>query len=340
MRYKMNQTILRQAIANIISGYAGNRFGTYDQAHVERWINQFEEDERQLVLEETLHILKSQYITEERFVELVKDTIHEQSIHGGNPTAFWSEASLLQIQLNGNSQIELNDIFCTVLEETHHVSNIINKTSSNYFYVDDFIFSGNRLYNDLRQWFNDEQPQDCNLYVVTIGSYSSGQYATECKLKTLFEGKNINLIFYSYTENNLQNQLRHKDISERFWPTNNVLLEPTIQQHVTDKGITFNYRNLVEHQNKVFSSTRREEYEKIMLKYGIRILGYPRTNSAVVKPLGYDTFNTFGFGSVVFTFRNCPNNNPLPFWWGDPEAPIDHPFRQWYPLLQRTAYRD
>lgn len=54
----MNQTQLCEGISNIIKGYAANRHGTYDAAHVNRWIQQFDEGERQLVLEETLNILK------------------------------------------------------------------------------------------------------------------------------------------------------------------------------------------------------------------------------------------------------------------------------------------
>jgi hypothetical protein len=36
---------------------------------------------------------------------------------------------------------------------------------------------------------------------------------------------------------------------------------------------------------------------------------------------------TLGFGSLIVTFRNCPNNAPLAFW-------VDSP---WYPLFPRTT---
>ncbi|WP_146145243.1 phosphoribosyltransferase-like protein [Photobacterium kishitanii] len=335
----MNQTQLCEAISQIILGYAGNRYGIYNAAHVHRWIRQFDEDEQQLVLEETLHILTSQYITRERFTEFVSTIINHNNIHGGNPQGFWANASLLQIQLNGNSQNELNDIFCNVLQEQYQVNGIINNHSSDYFYIDDFIFSGNRLYNDIRQWIEQDTPQNCRLNVVTIGNYTSGEYSTKCKLETLFKDKNIQLNFYRYDECILENRLTYRNSSERFWPTEIVLNDTTIQAYVEEKQLTFTYRNVAPHENKVFSAGRREQYELIMLKYGIKIIKLPRVNHPVVKPLGYDTFSTFGFGSAVFTFRNCPNNNPLPFWWGDPEAPAHHPFSKWYPLLQRTTYR-
>lgn len=336
----MNQAQLCEAISQIIQGYADDRYGVYDTAHVNRWIEQFDDNERQLVLEETLHIFQNQYITRDKFTELVSTVIDFDKIHSGNPRQFWENASLLQIQLHGNSQNELNRIFSDVLQEKYQVGCIINNRSLNYFYIDDFIFSGNRLYNDICQWVEQENPENCKLNVVTIGYYTSGQYSTECKLKELFAERNIALEFYRYDECILENRLKYRNSSERFWPTANVLDDATIQAYVAEKEPNFTYREVAPHENKVFSSDRREQYEKIMLKYGIRIVGFPRTNSAVVKPLGYDTYRTFGFGSAVFTFRNCPNNNPLAFWWGDPEAPAQHPFSQWYPLLQRTTYRE
>ncbi|PTP99715.1 phosphoribosyltransferase-like protein [Vibrio sp. ZF 223] len=336
----MEHNQLCEAISQIILGYADNCYGNNDAAHVNRWVEQFDECERQLVLEETLHVLQNQYITRDKFTELVSTVIDFDKIHGGNPRDFWQNASLLQIQLNGNSQSELNDIFSNILQDKYQVGSIINNRSLNYFYIDDFIFSGNRLYSDLSDWFERESPRDCKLNIVTLGYYTSGQYSTECRLKELFADRNIALEFYRYEECTLENRLRYRNSSERFWPTENVLDDTTVQAYVEEKRPNFTYREVTVHENKVFSSDRREQYEKIMLKYGIKIVGFPRTNSAVVKPLGYDTYRTFGFGSAVFTFRNCPNNNPLAFWWGDPEAPEYHPFSKWYPLLQRTTYRD
>jgi hypothetical protein len=39
---------------------------------------------------------------------------------------------------------------------------------------------------------------------------------------------------------------------------------------------------------------------------------------------------TLGFGSLIVTFRNCPNNTPLALWAGDP----------WYPLFPRITNTD
>src|SRR5205823_14973302 len=44
-------------------------------------------------------------------------------------------------------------------------------------------------------------------------------------------------------------------------------------------------------------------------------------------PLGYDVFKCVGFGSLLVTYRNCPNNCPLVLWAGDP----------WFPLSPRKT---
>lgn len=81
----MNQAQLCEAISQIIQGYADDRYGVYDAAHVNRWIEQFDDNERQLVLEETLHIFQNQYITRDKFTELVSTVIDFDKIHNGTP---------------------------------------------------------------------------------------------------------------------------------------------------------------------------------------------------------------------------------------------------------------
>jgi hypothetical protein len=48
------------------------------------------------------------------------------------------------------------------------------------------------------------------------------------------------------------------------------------------------------------------------------------------RPLGNMLLETLGFGSLIVTFRNCPNNAPLALWAGDP----------WHPLFPRTTNSD
>jgi hypothetical protein len=67
--------------------------------------------------------------------------------------------------------------------------------------------------------------------------------------------------------------------------------------------------------------------EQEFLKAGARIRQLCPNLGATQRPLGHITLDTLGFGSLIVTFRNCPNNAPLALWVGEP----------WYPLFPRTT---
>jgi len=83
--------------------------------------------------------------------------------------------------------------------------------------------------------------------------------------------------------------------------------------------------------NGIFSSDAgRQLLEEEFLKAGVRIRQMCPHLNQYQRPLGNMILDTLGFGSLIVTFRNCPNNAPLAFWAGDP----------WYPLFQRTTNSD
>ena len=99
--------------------------------------------------------------------------------------------------------------------------------------------------------------------------------------------------------------------------------------------------NLIETLSKVFKTNEgRQVLENELVIAGIKINSFSSTASKVLKPLGYSPFINFGFGAVMTTYRNCPNNCPLAFWWGSPKAKSSHPFSKWYPLLARKVYSE
>lgn len=327
-------------IAEIIEGYRDGEFGTYDSSHVERWISQFDEDEQETVLLETLKILKKNYITAEKFTQFVNDLIESDSVPNGDINNYWRSVSILDIQKNGKSQDDLNDILVHAISDRYSVSEVVDKESDEFIYLDDFIFSGNRLYSDMRDWIIDIAPNKCRVCVITIGWFIYGQWNTQKKLEEVAKGsgKKIEFVFVSYKEFRFENRLSKKDYSEVFWPMESIINLDGYSDWFRGENFDPKYRQENKTSNKVFSNSRREDYERIMFKYGLKIMSFSSQNNVVVKPLGYSIFRGFGFGSTVFSFRNCPNNNPLVFWWGDPTASSSHPFSKWYPLLQRKTY--
>src|SRR5690606_37344899 len=80
--------------------------------------------------------------------------------------------------------------------------------------------------------------------------------------------------------------------------------------------------------NLLFSSEAgRSLLEQEFLKAGVRLRELCPNLGITQRPLGHMTLDTLGFGSLIVTFRNCPNNAPLALWVGDP----------WYPLFPRAT---
>jgi hypothetical protein len=137
----------------------------------------------------------------------------------------------------------------------------------------------------------------------------------------------------------LENRQAKRDTSEVLWPAV-IPQDESLQAYLAaEKRFSFQPRQpggKLEHG--VFSSEAgRQLLEQQLLLAGMRIRSFSKKPSQALRPLGFSPFG-LGFGSMIATYRNCPNNAPLALWWGDPDASIGHPFRNWYPLLPRKTY--
>jgi hypothetical protein len=78
----------------------------------------------------------------------------------------------------------------------------------------------------------------------------------------------------------------------------------------------------------IFSSEAgRYLLEEQFLIAGVKIRNMCPNLPLAARPLGHMNLVTLGFGSLIVTYRNCPNNAPLALWARDP----------WYPLFSRTT---
>lgn len=78
----------------------------------------------------------------------------------------------------------------------------------------------------------------------------------------------------------------------------------------------------------VFSSEAgRHLLEQQFLVAGIRVREMCPNLPWTMRTLGATVFQSFGFGSTIVNYRNCPNNTPLVFWVANP----------WYSLFPRKT---
>lgn len=73
----MQKDIMEKEIAEIIKGFRQDSIEIeMNQGHVHKWISQFSPDTQDIILEETLHILKEWYFGKDKISLFLDEIIH------------------------------------------------------------------------------------------------------------------------------------------------------------------------------------------------------------------------------------------------------------------------
>jgi hypothetical protein len=325
----MNKRSLLESIATTIADYRAGEIDPPTPEHVEVWIEQFGTDVQVPMLAELDHVFKRTYISKTTVEKFLASLVTNEKIVGNDPRCFWEGVGFLDIQGGGNSQKEMLGMFGTVLQNNCGLA--IDHCGDNpetHVYLDDAIFTGNRIRNDLSSWIRSDVPQKAKVHVVTIALHRGGQYYAKNKIQEAARaaGKEVAI-----------NWWRCIEIEDRKACINSSdVLRPTI---LPDDELTEEYVDGLEHKpvlrkpgnvgvNNFFSSEEgRHLLEQELLKAGVKIRSMCPYLNIYQRPLGNMVLETLGFGSMLVTFRNCPNNCPLAFWVRDP----------WYPLFPRKT---
>ncbi len=320
-------------VATNIADYRTGDMATPDAEHVGKWVSQFDVDYREPLLRELAHVWKQLYISKNIASSFLKKIIENGYLATGNQKSFWRGVNFLNIQQKGHSQADMLMLFDGQLKKKHGLSINACGGSEVFLYLDDVLFTGNRITTDLKQWLTDDAPAAATVNVVLVAEHALGAWQVGNNLKDAAKAAGKQIKFPIWRVETLENRKAYKDKSDVLWPTTLVAgaeqFEVGSRAHVprTPGG-----------SSQVFSSEAgRQVLEQSFLKAGLKIRSFSENPSSSLRPLGFGAFGV-GFGSLVASFRNCPNNAPLAIWWGDPAAPPGHPFRKWRPLLPRKTY--
>lgn len=327
---------LLAAIAKTISTYRFGELPVATAEHVERWINQFTPVNQFIMLQEMNHMLGKFFLTKDWFVCYLRQVLRNIGIAGNSPAVYWKNANILCIQIHGDSQKEFLDILRLCLLEEFNISlDECGSDGGDYIYLDDVIFSGNRIGNDLEAWIREEAPDVASIQVIVAASHTYGQFALEKRLQQVITetGKNVRIQYWRY--GNIENRSYYKNISELLWPAS-IPNEQHVENYLAiPTRFPFVPRIMNNFKGPFSSVEGRNILEQEFLIAGAKIISKSESPKMVMRPLGYSPFGV-GFGSLIVTYRNCPNNCPLAIWWGDPEV-TSGPLN-WYPLLPRRTY--
>jgi hypothetical protein len=330
---------LLESIASTIKDYRAGEIEAPTAEHVGRWVTQFGGNVQIPLLREVDHVFKETYLSRQWVSDWLADLVRTEQLAGTDPCAFWDDANFLRIQQNGNSQDEILELFGEVLEQqcSIGIDQSGNAASANYIYLDDVMFSGNRVGNDLAAWIETEAPAVATIHVVVVAIHTSGEWLVGKRLKQAVADSGKKIEIHYWRARTIENRKYYKDTSEVLWPTG-IPDDVQVRAYVDQAHkFPFEPRSPGGKLGPFSSEEGRQLLEREMLIAGARIRGFCRNPRGIMRPLGFSPFGV-GFGSMLVTFRNCPNNCPLALWWGDPEAPASSPLSRWYPLFPRKTY--
>lgn len=319
---------LLASIAQTVRDYRSGDVASPTSAHVDRWIRQFDTAVQLPMLREMDHILKKTYFSLGRVTSFLKGLIQTEKLVGADPCAFWRDVQFLDIQAGGNSQTEMLALFDELLQENCGFGAAQCASGSVFVYLDDAIFTGNRVRRDLEAWIRDKAPNKAVLHIVSIALHSGGQYYASGHITqaATAAGKTISVTWWRAIE--LEDRRVHSDTADVLRPTH-LPDAPAVQAYVQAMRYppTLRRPGSLGTNSLYASDVGRVLLEQEFLKAGVRIRQLCPNLGATQRPLGHMTLDTLGFGSLIVTFRNCPNNTPLALWVGEP----------WYPLFPRTT---
>ena len=320
---------LLKSIALTIADYRAGDLDAPTPEHVYRWVSQFDVDVQLPMLHELDHLLKRTYFSRDRVSGFLRDLIATAKLIGNDSCAFWRSVQFLDVQGGGNSQTEMLALFNEILQEKCGFG--INQgggESATYLYLDDGIFTGNRVLRDLVMWIEERAPSEATLHIVSIVLHSGGEYYASRKITdaTKVAGKKVETKWWRAIM--LENRKYCRDAADVLWPTS-IPEDEAVSTYVDEMTYKPTLRRPGSTGRKALYSSEEGKnlLEQEFLKAGVRIRRMCPNLGTTQRPLGHITLETLGFGSMIVTFRNCPNNAPLALWVEDP----------WYPLFPRTT---
>jgi hypothetical protein len=328
----MDRGEIVSALVSLIADYRQGEITARTPDDVERWVGQFSRDVQLPMLLEMKHVLEKTYFSRKRVIGFLKGVMHTKKLVGDDPNQFWASAQLLNIQGGGGSQKSMNVLFRSLLK--HELGIELDNTLANpftYVYLDDGIYTGNRVLNDVKGWITNAAPANATLHIIANAVHRGGEFYANTRIKGAIKesGKKI--------ETTLWHAIYLED--RKVYTNNSDVLRPT---SLPDDALVKSYVDGMSHKPNfrqagqvgglgIFSNDQgRQLLEQEFLKAGAYIRSKCPGLGVTQRPLGHMTLETLGFGSLVVTFRNCPNNAPLALWAGQP----------WIPLFPRVTNND
>ncbi len=338
-------------ILEIVDDYGVDNlfFQKLSKESVYQWIEQFNEDDREFLLEELLHLLPKSYLSKNMVREklnLVFEKLRED-FNYDNVQDFLDETYFLDCQEDEKSQKVLLEFVDEIIQEKYEysISDCGTKKIRYWLYLDDIFASGGTFRNDIIQEVENYGIEDfVNSSIEIVGIFfivhkwgkENTSYALSKKFGNKFKNK-IKLYKSIFVDN--YPHVNSYNTNPKFNHIYPIECDQGIEfldylENSFDRDYPLKHEKVAFRQSsyplkeKFFSSKEnRIRYENILLNKGIEIINSIDSLTATsLRPLGMTPphFKTLGTGTHHFTWRNISNTCPLVFWWGT---------NGWHPLF-------
>lgn len=320
-----------------------------DRAHIIKWVEQFEENDREFILSELVHLLPSSYLSKEETLQILGNEFETLSENFGynNVIDFLDESIFLDCQKNGKSQKIFLAFIDNILQEKYNYSlaQCGTKVIKNWIYFDDVLASGGTFRTDILkkiEAYGKDKFKGSGIRIigsfVILHTWAKDNVSHTINTKLGYK-LNERLQFYrvARVENNPRIGPYNSNPSfNHVFPLKSDLgeevlgfVEKSFERSYELTKSEFAFRNpAYPKKEELFSSQEnRIRYEEILLKKGFDIIkSVDNLTAKGLRPLGMvpPSYKTLGMGSHFFTWRNISNTCPLVFWWGT---------NGWYPLF-------
>lgn len=351
----MNRETNLVLLANIIKDYRKGEIDfVLDIDHIDKWLRQFSPENQDVILQETLHVFKEWYFSNEyvdekvdRIPNYLQNKYHYPTIH-----SVCNSVSFLSLQKDGNSQQAIISRLAERMCERHGISikTTIDEDINHYVYFDDGLYTGSRARKDLEEIIC-YLPKNSILEVFYIVACESAFLYTKKIVLALANQCGITLLMHSWkTLYDVKSSEWSEDGTERWcthhdclWPMPSLKADADVCAYIGSltsisdaaKSYLFRKVNWAYDAGIFTTAENRAIVEKEFLLQGIKILNSVSERKGLY-PLGYNSFPTLGLGSLCAFEMNITNTCPLVLWWGNNTTKGDV-LDNWYPLLPRRV---
>ena len=259
------------------------------------------------------HVLQQTYLSLADVTRFLKGLLKTKKLVGKDPCAFWRGVNFLDIQERGNSQTEMAQLFDAILKEKYDFGiNECAVKSAVYVYLDDGIFTGNRVGSDLEKWIKTQAPDEAKVHIVTIALHTHGKYYAEGRLKQTATYAKKSIDFSWWKAIKLEDRKAYTNSSDVLRP-DAIPDDNAVQAYVAAMKHPPHLRTAGQvGDNTIFSSNEgRQVLEQEFLKAGVRIRKKCPNLNEYQRPLGNSVLEPLGFGSLGRDFPKLPKQCAL-----------------------------